>query len=144
MAVRKRIIQSVRFSEDGAEITYQDRDGESAAVYFTHALGLGRDLHGQVIGHLEDEAAAILSGVLGEVSITPVPRNFFVRPALTPREVEILAELAGGEKLPTIAKRLFISTSTLKSHTLSLHRKFGVHNRTQLVLAAIRSGYVPL
>jgi DNA-binding CsgD family transcriptional regulator len=140
----KRIVQSVWFSEDAAEIGYRDEDESSPAEYFTHALGLGRDIFGQEIDHLEEETAALLTSILGEVVVSPVPRSAFVRPSLTRRELEVLTELASGDTLPVISKRTYAGVSTLKTHITSLHNKFGTKNRTQLVLAAIRFGFVPL
>ena len=52
---------------------------------------------------------------------------------LTPREREILAYLMGGKRVPAIAKQLFISQDTVRSHLKSTFRKLGVSNQSDLV-----------
>lgn len=57
------------------------------------------------------------------------------RPAcgLTQRELEILAMLGSGETNMNIAKQLFISEHTVKSHLYNIFRKIEVKNRTQAI-----------
>jgi LuxR family maltose regulon positive regulatory protein len=59
--------------------------------------------------------------------------------ALTPRELEILHRLHGTQTLREIANDLYISHNTIKTITLSIYRKLGVHTREQAVATA-RSG----
>lgn len=63
---------------------------------------------------------------------------------LTPREEEILSLLASGAHNRDIADKLFISEKTVKNHITSIFRKFGVEDRTQAVLFAIRNKMVEL
>ena len=53
----------------------------------------------------------------------------------SPREAEILEALATGATNREVAKRLFISESTVKTHLVHLYDKLGVDNRT----AALRT-----
>jgi DNA-binding CsgD family transcriptional regulator len=53
--------------------------------------------------------------------------------ALTKRELEILAELAEGGRVPTIGKKLFISQHTVRNHLRSIFSKLGVHSQAELV-----------
>lgn len=63
---------------------------------------------------------------------------------LTPREFEVLEQLAQGASNRDIASRLFISESTVKNHVTSIFRKLGVTDRTQAVLYAVRKGWVKI
>ena len=55
---------------------------------------------------------------------------------LTKREMEVLAYICEGYTTPEIAKKLFVTTFTVKAHTASILRKLGVKNRTQAVRVA--------
>ena len=51
---------------------------------------------------------------------------------LTPREIEIAKQVAGGFRNIEIAKRLFISEGTVKMHLHNIYQKLNLDNRTQL------------
>jgi len=59
---------------------------------------------------------------------------------LTPREKEVLSLLATGCANKEIAKTLFISEMTVKSHLNSIFRKLNVTGRLQAILYAINRG----
>jgi DNA-binding NarL/FixJ family response regulator len=59
---------------------------------------------------------------------------------LTPRENEILQLLGEGLSVALVAKTLFISPSTAKTHMSKLYDKLAASNRTQAVMAAVRLG----
>ncbi len=59
------------------------------------------------------------------------------RPALTEREVQILQLLARGLANRELAKTLFLSEATVKSHLSHIYAKLGVDSRTGAVAAAI-------
>jgi DNA-binding NarL/FixJ family response regulator len=61
---------------------------------------------------------------------------------LTPREGEILQQLAEGVSVAVLAQRLYISQSTAKTHMSKLYEKLGAQNRTQAIMAAMRLGLV--
>lgn len=61
-------------------------------------------------------------------------------PALTERESEILAMIAGGATNREIASALFLSPHTVKEHTSALYRKLGVRNRAEAVQRSQRLG----
>ena len=63
---------------------------------------------------------------------------------LTPREIEVLAQLARGCTNKQIAGNLQISPHTVKFHITSIYQKLGVNNRTEAVLAGIQMGLVVL
>ena len=64
--------------------------------------------------------------------------------SLTERETEVLRELAHGLSNEDIAKRLFISAATVRTHVSSIFSKLDVHSRTQAALWAIKHGIVTL
>lgn len=61
-------------------------------------------------------------------------------PTLSGRELEVLELLADGTGVSAIARRLFISESTAKTHVSRIYDKLGAANRAQAVLLAVRSG----
>jgi DNA-binding NarL/FixJ family response regulator len=62
---------------------------------------------------------------------------------LTPRERQVLTRIHAGDSNRQIAKRLFIAVSTVKIHLMKLSEKFGTHNRTGTLVAAMDAGFVP-
>lgn len=52
---------------------------------------------------------------------------------LTAREAEILVLMAKGRDVPSIAKMLFISENTVRSHSKGVYRKLDVHNKQELL-----------
>jgi DNA-binding NarL/FixJ family response regulator len=59
---------------------------------------------------------------------------------LTPRETEVLAAMAEGATNAEIARRLFISETTVKTHVGSVLAKLDARDRTQAVVTAWRGG----
>ncbi|TFH74549.1 response regulator transcription factor [Cellulomonas sp. HD19AZ1] len=64
------------------------------------------------------------------------------RPALTPRETEVLAHVARGLSNDEVAAALVISVKTVKTHVGNLLAKLHARDRAQLVIAAYESGLV--
>ena len=62
--------------------------------------------------------------------------------ALTEREVEVLQQVAGGNKNRDIANKLFISEETVKVHIKHIMEKLGAADRTQAVAIGIRRGII--
>ena len=63
---------------------------------------------------------------------------------LTPREHEVLAQLAHGLSNKEIARRLAIEEVTVRLHLRGIFRKLGASNRTQAVKHAIEKGHVAI
>jgi DNA-binding NarL/FixJ family response regulator len=61
---------------------------------------------------------------------------------LTTRELEIIAKLPTGLNGEELAKELFITESTLKTHLGSIYRKLQVRNRSGAVSEAKRRGLI--
>jgi DNA-binding NarL/FixJ family response regulator len=63
---------------------------------------------------------------------------------LTPREREIVRHVALGLRNAEVAKKLFISEDTVKTHLNNVFQKLGVRDRVQLTLYAIRFGLIDI
>lgn len=64
------------------------------------------------------------------------------RPALTPREREVLAAIAAGATNREIGEQLHLSPHTIKEHTSSIYRKLDVRNRAEAVQHSQRLGLI--
>jgi DNA-binding NarL/FixJ family response regulator len=80
-------------------------------------------------------SAADLGGVLRRASTSKVQ--------LTAREREVLHLLAQGKPVAAIAKQLYISQSTTKSHIARLYEKLEAGNRAHAMVNAMRLGLLP-
>jgi DNA-binding NarL/FixJ family response regulator len=88
----------------------------------------------------EDLFRAIRGTARGEVVLAPAVAARLVRrsgPLLTDREVEILGLLATGQSNRELAKRLFVSEATIKSHLSHIYTKLEVDTRAAAVARAI-------
>ena len=73
------------------------------------------------------------SGVLDNVGTLPSPGGHPQLEELTTRQWEILSLLLKGSRVPSIAKALFISQSTVRNHLTTIFKKFGVHSQPELL-----------
>ncbi|MET1023326.1 MAG: response regulator transcription factor [Pseudoxanthomonas sp.] len=64
--------------------------------------------------------------------------------ALSPREVEVLALVSGGNSNKAIAARMGISEDTVKAHMKSILRKLNARDRTHAVTVGLRRGIIEL
>lgn len=122
---------------------------ESAVVFRALAAGacgfLSKD------ADRRDVCEAIIAVARGEVVLPPNVHSGLVEqirasgasedaPALTAREREVLALIAEGQSAPQIARRLQLSTGTVKTHLGNLYEKLGVSERAAAVAEAMRRG----
>jgi LuxR family maltose regulon positive regulatory protein len=64
--------------------------------------------------------------------------------ALTEREAKTMRLMyATPLSLPQIARRMFVSANTTKTHAKAIYRKLGVHNRAEMVERLKGLGYKP-
>lgn len=61
---------------------------------------------------------------------------------LTEREEQVLREVAAGRTNEEIARALFVTLSTVKTHVANLLAKLGVRNRVELALWAYQTGRI--
>jgi DNA-binding NarL/FixJ family response regulator len=90
---------------------------------------------------LSPRIAADLLARLRAAVLEPDPREG-ERPALTPREAEVLRLIVDGRDNSEIAAELVISAETVKSHVSSVLEKLGVRNRIEAAVAAVRRGLI--
>jgi len=64
--------------------------------------------------------------------------------ALTGREIEVLSQIAGGNRNKDIAERLFITEETVKVHIKHIMDKLGASDRTEAVAIGLRRGIIHL
>jgi len=64
--------------------------------------------------------------------------------ALTGREVEVLQQVASGNRNRDIADKLFITEETVKVHIKHIMEKLGATDRTQAVAIGVRRGIIQL
>jgi two-component system, NarL family, response regulator NreC len=92
----------------------------------------GRSLSPRVLVSLpEDDAVGRKAG-----------RGRTDRTTLTPREREVMKLLAEGNSVRQAAGHLGVSIKTVEAHKFNLMRKLDIHNKAQLVTAAIRKKIV--
>ena len=63
---------------------------------------------------------------------------------LTQREIEVLQQVAGGNRNRDIAEKLFITEETVKVHIKHIMEKLGAADRTQAVAIGVRRGIIQL
>ncbi|HEY6932048.1 MAG TPA: LuxR C-terminal-related transcriptional regulator [Marmoricola sp.] len=81
-----------------------------------------------------------ITGLAGPVTATPQERERVttggLRMDLSPRERDVLHELARGSTYSGIAANLFVSENTVKTHVSSLYAKLGVARRSEALAVA--------
>lgn len=82
----------------------------------------------------ELETAGVVSGYARRRDAS----DFAGADGLTNRQWEVLSRLLRGERVPGIARALFLSQSTVRNHLTALFRRFGVHSQEEL-LETLRS-----
>jgi DNA-binding NarL/FixJ family response regulator len=142
-------------SEVGALVADLDRELGSAIVVFTSNGGarlLSEALKAGVKGYVrkdsppEDLVRAIRAARSGEFYVDPALSSTIVLEegdrTLTARQREILQMLADGMQTEAVARRLGLSTETVRTHTKRILAKLHADTRTQAVAIAIRNGLI--
>jgi len=118
-------------------LTTYDTQADIVAAVEAGALGYllkdapERTLHDAVVANaagrrtLAPEVAAALAERIGRPQV-----------ALTTREIEILRALESGAGNRELARQLFISEATVKTHLVHIYQKLGVDNRTAAITTA--------
>ncbi|MFE3446689.1 LuxR C-terminal-related transcriptional regulator [Nocardia sp. NPDC059180] len=92
--------------------------------------------------------AAVRSAAAGESVLSPAVASRLMtrvrRPdtTLSPREIEVLRLVADGRSNRDIARELFLSETTVKSHLVHIYGKLGVRSRTSAVARAREQGAI--
>ena len=74
-------------------------------------------------------SAVVWAVMAGQLSMPSECRSLFERPALSPREKQIMAMVVMGFSNDEIAAKLFLTKSTIKSHLASAFTKLSVRSR---------------
>ena len=84
----------------------------------------------------------LLSGILAELQRASREDDELLRrlEMLTEREREVLSMLASGVDRQTIARNLFISAHTVRTHVQRVLTKLNVHSQLEAVSVALRAG----
>ena len=127
-------------------LTTYDTDAD-----ITRAIGAG------AIGYLLKDAPrddlfhAIRAASRGESVLTPSVASRVMEQMRAPghttlsgREIEVLTEVADGKSNKEIAKALFISEATVKTHLIHIFSKLEVDDRTAAVTVALERGVLRL
>jgi DNA-binding NarL/FixJ family response regulator len=87
-----------------------------------------------------DVQRRLVTAAIAARPAAPLPQAAPPPDNLTAREVEVLRLIAAGRSNAQIAKELFVSEATIKTHINHLFAKTGVRDRAQAVRYAFRRG----
>ncbi len=125
----------------------KDAEGLSCArgcVRELLASGLERSRHGRVC--LGGQLRYLSCVPLGDLVVCMLSPGTCQPPEgwqlLTAREREVLRLLAEGATTPSLAARLELSTSTVRTHVENMRMKLGVNTRAALVALGFRLGFL--
>ncbi|MEW2080874.1 response regulator transcription factor [Streptomyces sp. NPDC005283] len=142
----------IRGAHPGTQVvvltTYADDDSLFPALRAGARGYLTKDADGDEIVRAIQEVVAGRAGLspvvqrrlLEQVTATPEQPGPKLPDGLTAREGEVLTLIAEGLTNVEIARRLHISTATVKTHINNLFAKTGIHDRAQAVRYAYREG----
>lgn len=106
------------------------------------AVAAGQDRLPQQILAKPDLARRVLGELQRYVTGEIAPQSS--ETMLTVRELQVLDCVAQGMSNKEIAEALFITEQTVKNHMTSILRKLGAHDRVDIILAAVRQGWVAI
>jgi PAS domain S-box-containing protein len=96
---------------------------ERATRLEEHLWRIGAEVHASGIGGLSANRGLMWSHP--------------VLAGLSERQSQVLGRLISGERVPTIARALFLSESTVRNHLSAIYRKAGVHSQSELLVRLI-------
>lgn len=119
-------------------LTTYDSDADILAAVEAGASGyMLKDAPPEQIHQAVRSAAAGQTALAPEVAARLMGRIRNPEPSLSNREVELVELLATGMSNRNIAKALFISEATVKTHLVHIYDKLGVDNRTAAIRVAV-------
>ncbi|MFI1397170.1 response regulator [Streptomyces sp. NPDC020681] len=142
----------IREAHPGTQIvvltTYADDDSLFPALRAGARGYLTKDADGdEIVRAIQDVMAGraglspvVQQRLLEQVTSAPPPSAPKLPDGLTAREGEVLTLIAEGLTNTDIARRLYISTATVKTHINNLFAKADLHDRAQAVRYAYRQG----
>jgi DNA-binding NarL/FixJ family response regulator len=133
--------------------TYSDDEsivgalGAGAVGYLTKdstRAEIGRAVHAAAAGQAVIGAAVqqrLLSAAARALRPDPPPPDGDGESVLTPREAEVLRLIADGQSNRQIARTLFVSEATVKTHVNRIFTKTGSRNRAEAIRYAHATGH---
>lgn len=122
-------------------LTTFDRDAEILGAIEAGASGyVLKDAPPEAIVRAVHDAAAGRLALTPELSARVVQVLRAPRVRLTERELDVLRLLATGASNPEIAKTLFVTEATVKTHLVHIFGKLGVDSRSRAVAVARERG----
>jgi DNA-binding CsgD family transcriptional regulator/PAS domain-containing protein len=111
-------------------LTLTERDADSAAQG-----GRVAELSERLrrIAHEVHSSGLVLERGSGSNGVAPEALD-----GLSPRQAEILHRLLRGERVPMIAREMFLSASTVRNHLSMTFQKFEVHSQQELLTRLLR------
>ena len=119
----------------------------------TQADSLGDSSVNHALTHVAQEVAGLLqqaypaqaecsnrTGVIAIRAIEPEYKQLITAEPLTKRELEVLQLIVDGHSNHAIARNLYISVGTVKTHVRNVLTKLCASGRTQAAIRALRSG----
>ena len=128
----RTVLPAVRAGAAGYLLKDVQPPGLVSAIRTVHS---GEALLAPAVATMLVEQLAAEDGANGEASEPAGPH-------LTPRELEVLAELARGRANKAIAFELGVSERTVKTHVSNILGKLGFSDRTQAAVYAVEHGLV--
>ena len=120
-------------------LTTYDTDADILAAIDAGAAGyMLKDAHPEEIRQAVAAAADGHTALAPQVAARLMGRLRSPAPVLSGRELELLELLATGLGNRAIARNLFISEATVKTHLVHIYEKLGVDNRTAAIAEAQR------
>lgn len=124
-------------------LTTYDTDADILAAVEAGASGyLLKDAPPEELLTAVRTAAAGQSALAPAVALRLMDRMRSPGRALSAREIDVLTQVAAGMSNQQIARALFISEATVKSHLVHIYTKLGVDSRTAAAAEAARQGLI--
>jgi PAS domain S-box-containing protein len=130
---RKKVAAQFRLAVERGEPTEFE-------TVFVDASGHRRGVRAQHLPLLSGDAIVGVLILAYAAPTPPEPIGVEPQPRLTPRQREILDLIASGLSTSEIAKKLTLSTETVRNHLRSVFRELHVHTRLEAIAAARRLG----
>ncbi len=96
----------------------------------------------QAIAEVSGGGVYFSQEILQKVALRTVRKSEEQR--MTERELGVLALVCAGSTSPEIADKLFISVKTVEGHRANIFQKTEVRNTAELIIWAIRNGYLAI
>jgi DNA-binding NarL/FixJ family response regulator len=127
-----------------ADKKYVDTSMEQGANAYLHkscdAIEIGKAI--TAIEQGKKYISATVNYVNTSTIKVSINSEYYLKEALTKREVEILGKYCDGLSTEEIAQLLFLSAATVDTHKKKIMQKFGVSTLSKLVAVAIKNYFV--